>query len=985
VYLKRYLRNLEENMVQGLPSVQRSTSVSVCASTGRPLLYAALLTLVGPNTLWAQDPGTAIPDEDAVDEIEEIIVTGSRLRRRDFSAPSPIATIDREALEFSGQTTLETTLNQMPQVTPDYDRTANNPGNGTARINLRGLGSHRTLVMLNGRRLAPSGIGTAVDVNNLPQALIERVEVITGGATTVYGSDAVAGVVNFITRNDFEGFSLDLSRHWTEEGDSNIYDVSVAYGHKFSSGRGNITLFGGYYDREETYADARELTSVRWWDPWWDPTAAGELMQGGSSRVPEGAILFPEVDFGNGPAWTIFNADGNPREYLSPDDDYNWAPWNFLQVPLERYSGGVLLNYDLTSRRELYIEVAHTHSEVRRVLAPIPGGGWLEFNTDNPVMTPATQQFFADNMIPQGGNLVLALTRKRFEELGSRIIENNTDYTRVVAGLKGDVWTDWEFDAWVTYTNSDESEFFFNDGSRSRFQQGLLVDPLTGQCFDPSNGCVPINMFGLGNMSAEAIDFLRIPRMENVTSREQILASAYVRGKLFDTWAGGVETALGVEWRRDDGSFKADDYLFSGDTLGYGGDSPVNGKEDVVEVYAEMLIPLADGVTFVDYLALEIGGRYSDYDHAGSVDTYKMGLEWRPIAGFGFRGMYQRSVRAPNLEEAFQEQSVYEGSFVVEVGDDPCSASSDPAAAGNVEKCIATGLPSEQIGVFEAFEFPTLYYWGGNPDLEPETADTLTLGIVIAPDSIPNLQLAVDYFDLQVDGGIGGLDAAGACFDSANVNNLFCDRIGRDAITFNVDEVRENNINRGQFKTTGVDTQISYAIDLPAALAIGGNGADVSVNVIWTHLKELLSQGTVYSTPLDCAGYFGAPCDGDNEGGMTFPTDRVTTSLSYASGDLSARLSWRWIDQTDNGAPFYTPDWGVPDPDLAVPYVEQKNYLDLGVAYKFNDHLVARLTVANLTDTDAPMMADAVWDKNTDTRMYDIFGRSYTLSFSLVY
>jgi iron complex outermembrane receptor protein len=409
----------------------------------------------------------------------------------------------------------------------------------------------------------------------------------------------------------------------------------------------------------------------------------------------------------------------------------------------------------------------------------------------------------------------------------------------------------------------------------------------------------------------------------------------------------------------------------------------VIGKEDVYEVYAEMLIPLAEGLTFADYLALEIGGRYSDYDHAGSVDTYKMGLEWRPIAGFGFRGMYQRSVRAPNLQEAFQEQGVDEGTFV-QWQDDPCSASSDPVAAGNVEKCIATGLPADQVGVFEAFEFPTLYYWGGNPDLEPETADTLTIGIVIAPDSMPNLQLAVDYFDLQVEGGIGGLDAVGACFDSANVNNLFCDRIRRDSITFNVDEVRENNINRGQFKTTGIDTQISYATDLPAALAVGDNGADISVNVLWTHLRELSSQGTVYSTPLDCAGYFGAPCD-TQAGGMTFPTDRVTTSLSYASGNLSAYLSWRWIDETDNAAPFESADWGVPDPVLAVPYVKQKNYFDVGFAYDFTEHVTARLTIANLTDTDPPMMATAVWDKNTDTRMYDIFGRSYTLSFSLNY
>jgi len=966
-------------MVRGQLNDLENALVSEPVRIGRSLIYAALISLIVPISSWAQAPTTEATDEDVAEEIEEIIVTGSRLRRRDFSAPSPIATIDRESLEFTGQGTLETALNQMPQVTPDFDRTANNPGNGTARINLRGLGAGRTLVMLNGRRLAPSGIGSAVDVNTLPQALIDRVEVITGGASTVYGSDAVSGVVNFVTRDDFEGLSLDVSGYATERGDSNTYDLSMAYGHNFASGRGNITLFGGYYDREATYADERELTSVPWYDTW-----EGELRHGGSRSVPEGLVNAPRVDWGDGPAQTIFDDDGNPREYNFQIDDYNWAPWNFLQVPLERYNGGFLFNHDLARSAELYIEATYTSTKVRRVLAPIPGAAWLEFNTDNPIMTPATQQFFADNMIPLGGNRVLANVRKRFEELGPRVIENNIDYTRVAMGIKGGVWSDWEFDAWVTYTKGDESELFFNDGSRSRWQQGMLVDPATGECVDPSNGCAPINMFGRGNISPEAVEFLRIPPMENVTAREQVLASAFIRGKLFDTWAGGAETAFGLEWRRDDGSFKADDYLFSGDTLGYGGHAPVIGKEEVYEAYTEMLIPLANGAAFAEYLALEIGGRYSSYDQAGSVETYKAGIEWLPIYGLRMRGMYQRSVRAPNLEEAFLEESVDEGTFAFDASDDPCSATSDPVAAGNVDRCIATGLPADQIGVFDAFEFPALYYWGGNPDLEPEVADTLTLGIVIAPERFSNFQLAVDYFDLQVEGAIGGLDAVNVCFDSANVNNLFCDRITRDPITFNVNAVRENNINRGQLRTKGIDTQVSYSTDLPDVLAIGYDGADLAVEVIWTHLKEMTSQATPFSKSLDCGGYFGWPCSWENDG-MTFPTDRVTTNLSYASGDLSALLSWRWIDKTDNAAPLQSGDFGFPDPDLAVPYVERKSYLDLGVAYEFSESVTARLTIANLTDTKAPMMADAVWDKNTDTRMYDIFGRSYTLSFSLNY
>ena len=825
-------------MVYDWPLVRRSALVLQRAPTGRFLVGAFLITLFCWAPAQAQDPPSESYADETTEAIEEITVTGSRLRRRDFSAPSPVATIDREAIEFTGQGTLETALNQMPQVIPDFNRTANNPGDGTARINLRGLGAGRTLVMLNGRRLAPSGIGSAVDVNMLPQALIERVEVITGGAAAVYGSDAVSGVVNFISRKDFDGLNLGFSGYATERGDSSIYDINLAYGHEFDSGRGNITLFGGYYDREETYADERELTSVPWWDMW-----NGELIQGGSSMVPDGLILFPRVDFGNGPAWTTFDPDGSPRAYVASEDQYNWAPWNFLQIPLERYNGGLLLNYDLTDRVELYVEAAYTNAMVRRVLAPLPGSGWMEFNTDNPIMTPATQQVFADNMIPLGGNRVLALVRRRFEEFGPRIDVNDSEYTRIVAGLKGELWVDWEFDAWVIYTENNESELFENRGSRYRWQQGLLVDPATGECFDPTGGCVPIDMFGRDRLSPEAIDFLRVPSVQNVTKREQLLASGFVRGRLFDTWAGAAEAAFGVEWRQDDGAFEADPYFFTGDALGLiGGMAPVIGKESVYEAYTELLLPLADGAPFAEYLALELGGRYSRYDYAGGVTTYKAGFEWVPVSSVRFRGMYQRSVRAPNLQEAFEEVSTGEATFALEAQDDPCSAVSDPVAAGNVDKCIATGLPADQVGVFNASESPAMYYWGGNPDLEPETANTYTLGVVITPDQVSNLQIAIDYFDLQVEDGIGPLDTADACFDSANVENIFCDRIRRDPITFNVNEVWENNINRGELRTKGVDVQLNYLMDLPEALASGDFGASLDLSLTWTHLLELASQ-----------------------------------------------------------------------------------------------------------------------------------------------
>lgn len=277
-----------------------------------PTLIFAVLAVSASARVSAQSSSdTASTRGDAV--MEEVIVTGTRIARRDFASPSPISTVDQLFLDFSGQPTLEEALNQMPQVQPDFGRTSNNPGDGTARINLRGLGAERTLVMLNGRRLAPSGAGSAVDVNNLPQALIKRVEIITGGASAVYGSDAIAGVVNVITDDEFDGFSLEASYYSTEVGDSEIGDLNLVFGHNFADGRGNITVYGSYLDRKESFASDREISRV--------PLAEdlqGGLQPRGSSAIPEGFIFAPALDIGNGPEPTRFDEAGGVVYLCTP-------------------------------------------------------------------------------------------------------------------------------------------------------------------------------------------------------------------------------------------------------------------------------------------------------------------------------------------------------------------------------------------------------------------------------------------------------------------------------------------------------------------------------------------------------------------------------------------------------------------------------------------------------------------------------------------
>ncbi len=951
-------------------AVERARATLICLAIGA--------WLVLPVSAHAQAERAA--DDSGV--IEEIVVTGSRIKRRDFHSPSPISTISRDEILFSGQGTLEELLNQMPQVMPDVGRTSNNPGDGTAGLNLRGLGAGRTLVLLNGRRVAPSGIGSAIDVNNLPQALMERVEVITGGAATVYGSDALAGVINFITRQDYEGFNIDAGVYGAEQGDAESYDLNVAYGHNLADGKGNITIFAGFYERKASFARDRKITEVPFIDDW----DAGVLEAGGSTLIPAARVLFPPADLGDGPVSLTFDPDGTPREFLRPDDLFNYQDWTYLQLPLRRYSVGVMANIEITDGLEAYLEATFTRNNAFQNLAPVPAVTFAIINTDNPLLAPETQQVFTDNFLIAPG-LAGFFVGRRLTELDARREEHNRDYGRIVAGLRGSLSGQWEFDAWLTYTKAKEEEELFNVASESRFLQGLLVDPATGQCFDPSRGCVGLNIFGEGNLSAEGAAFITIKDIFNRTERTQKLAAVVLTGPLFNTWAGPIDVAVGVEWRSDEGEFEADDILFTDDALGFPSASPVVGSESVYEIYGEAIIPLAEGVTWAQYLALEIGARFSRYENAGESWTYKVGGQWQPIDAVRFRAMHQRSVRAPNVSELFEEQTTQDSSFVDFFNVDPCSASEDPDDRGNREKCISQGLPADQVGIFEATLFyPTRFTFGGNPDLEPEIAETWTVGVILTPERFDNWEVAVDYFEISVEDTIGNINASLICFDPINTKGLFCNNLVRDA-TGNVSSVEELISNRGNLDTRGVDTQIQFVSDLPAMLAIADGYAQLAVKTVWTHTVSITSQENPVTAKLDCAGRFGLfPCGFffDNAA-STYPKNRVTTNANYQSGPWNVHLTWRWIEGTRNAASLWVDVFGGPPANPAISSISSQNYFDLGVGFAFADHTTLRFGISNLLDNDPPFVADQSFNNNTDTRMYDVFGRSFYLTLSASY
>lgn len=935
---------------------------------------SVFLLLVSSLSFASEEPADS-PSDNAV--IEEVVVTGTRIKRRDFITPSPLTTVDEQVISFSGQPTIEETLNRMPQVLPQIGRASNNPsagnnpGVGGAEVDLRGLGPNRSLVLLNGRRVAPAGTDNRVDLNTIPQFLIQRVEIITGGTSTVYGSDAIAGVVNFITRDDYSGFGADAGFSITEKGDAETYDVGLTYGYNADDRRGNLTMYLSRLERKPLFADEREFTRVPYLDDW-----EGNLLEWGSPITPAGHIIFPYADLGSGPVEVTFNPDGTPREFVRPDDLYNYAPLNYLQTPLTRTAAGMFGHYGLSERFDGYVEAGFVRNEPKLNGAAAPANLFPFVNLDNPVLTPEARQLFADNYAC-GPGAACFFIRKRLVELGPRQDEWERDYTRIVAGIRGAWPHGWSIDGWVSYTKSSMTEVLKNDGSAARLQQGLLVDPLTGECLEPSGGCVPVDLFGEGRLTAEAVAFIRYPDLVNRTRRSQMLASVFINGSPTDTWAGPLDIAVGAEWRSDDVDFKADDALASGDTLAYTYQSSISGTEEVLEFYGEAVIPLAADVAWARYLGIEVGARHSQHRHAGGVWTYKAGGEWQPSDGLRLRAMHQRSVRAPNSGELFEEQRSVSATYVIqEPAEDPCSASADPVGNGIADKCIAQGLPPDQLGVFEATPgYPTTYLSGGNPDLRPEIGKTWTVGTVLSPEALPNWRLSVDYFSFEVEDAIGNIDSALICFDPANTDGVFCDHLVRD-VSGNVVWISELTSNRGLLKTTGIDTQIQYSHELPGTMAFAGHPAGIDVQVFWTHMLTNVEQENPATEPLDCAGYFGWPCDTDARAAV-FPENKVTNTIRYSSGPLSLLLTWRWIEGTKNAAPFRSYIYGYPDPDLAIPSVGDKHYLDLGFAYDFKGRWLVRAGATNLLNTSPPMMGDAVFGGNTDYGLYDVFGRSY--------
>ena len=516
-----------------------------------------------------------------------------------------------------------------------------------------------------------------------------------------------------------------------------------------------------------------------------------------------------------------------------------------------------------------------------------------------------------------------------------------------------------------------------------RFEQALLVDPHTGECVDQSNGCVPFNPFGLA-IPDDALAFLRTGDISETYALDEDIVNVAITGDVMELPAGPLGFAVGLEWRELSSSFEPDPNFVDENALGFTASSPVSGSLDVAEIFVEALVPVLAGMDFADYLGIEAGYRYSDYRFSGVADNWKAGVDWSPVPAVRFRAMAQRAIRAPNIDELFR-QPVVQPTALFDATVDQCTASEDPVGNGLSDLCVAQGIPPDQVGVFEAQEsFPLIVIEnGGNTDLEPETADTVTAGVIFQPDFLPGFALSIDYYEIEIDNAVGSTPLEGAlglCFDSRDAQSQFCRPVVR-ASSGDIAEYTNPQFNLATLRVEGVDVALNYNFDLGSAFALPGADASLALQVLGNHAIENSVQATPTSTPIDCAGYYAGGCKFGVDLSQIVPEYRASTRLTYYSGPLTLALHWQWIGELATHLDVTcqeTPQFCYPS---ELDDIDSRNYFELSGRFDFGEHGEIYGGISNLTEEKPPLMGFGQIQSNTAPALYDVFGRRYFLGF----
>lgn len=945
-------------------------------NTKKPLCVAisaaATLACMSPHA-FAQSE-SAESDLGQAQVLEELIVTGSRIRTGRQAASIPVETVTSDQIKLSGFQNVEEVLNNMPQFVPSRtastNSTANPTATGAATLDLRGLGANRSLVLVNGRRYTFFDSSQATDINTIPASLIERVEVVTGGASAVYGSDAIGGVVNFILKDDFEGVELRSQFNQTTEGDGNITDITLTLGGNFADDRGNAVIAFNYLDREPIFTTDRGFSANVLTDGN-DANGNRVLVQGGSSFVPNGRFTglptsadaiaaVPGLDAAlaaaglsgiDGNGFIPDDSGMNVRPFTRPDDLYNYTLDNFLRIPQERYNLTVLADYEVSEDVSIYFEGAYSHNQTTTGFAPAFINQVFPVEVNNPFIGSELSnvlQLIDQNEVGVGANdgLVDLGIRRRLVEAGARRNQDTRNAYRALIGVEGSI-NDYDYNAYYSYSRSDNTQIQQGNVSRAAFAEGILS----------SNGAAPIvNPFG-PNISAEGVDFISIGAT-NIEKTELKVFGATLTGDLLDLPAGPLAMLIGAEWRSSSVDFLPADALLTGDVAGFNSIDPASGEIDVWELFVELSVPLISDVPGIEVLDASAAFRYSNYDleQTGGVNTFLTGLDWKVNESIAFGTQFQRAIRAPNVGEAFGGQRLFPVS-----ASDPCA---DPSAATDPtirSLCENTGVPAALVGdptIQPNNEIPGLF--GGNPNLSEEESDTFTLSAIITPGSLPNLRVSLDYFDITVDNAIGVFGGSvnnilNVCYNQVqDINSTACRAISRDGLSGSIDTlnpVLATNVNVGGLETSGLDVQVGYTFDLDLA---GGSELKVLFNATFLGDYNLIPIADL-DTVNDCSGAFGRTC-GEPKADL-----KMNTSVNWTAGDLTLGLRHRWSEETT----LDEVQFGDDPATKAVPVLDGYNYLDLSINYRMNEGLTVWGGIINVLDEDPPLLGSRQARANT--------------------
>ena len=970
------------------------------------------LLAAGAAGLGMHAPGALAQD----DEIEQVIVTGSRIPQPNIEGTSPVTMVGAQDIAIQGAQQVTDFTNKLPQVFAQQGSNVSNGASGTSTIDLRGLGSNRTLVLVNGRRL-PAGTPTgpvAPDVNQIPPSLIKRVEVLTGGASAIYGSDAVAGVVNFIMEDSFEGVQIDgtygayyhqnhdnyMQRIVNNAGyakapgsvwDGAQYSLGITLGSNFADGKGNATLYLGYMSADPILQSERDYSACT--------LGAGGACSGSSTSYPG---RFRRVDIGGQPSNTMDPVTGLVRPYVGATDSYNFGPLNYYQRPSERWLADAFLHYDLNDSAQVYAEFMFMDNSSVSQIAPSGAFYGTTFTTScaNPLLQQNGAQWYntlgcASDPL---GTRDMYIGRRNVEGGGRQSNIGLTSY-RGVVGVRGEVLENWNYDVSAQYGEVQLSQWYGRDFSTTRLRRSLnVVDDGAGNavCASVVDGtdpnCVPWNIWTLGGVTQEAIDYLQIPLFSNGDTTQTVVSASVssdlgAYGLTIPTAKNGVSVAFGAEYRQEGLDYNVDANYESGDGAGQGGPTlPVEGSYNTTDVFAELRVPLVQDVAFAKDLTFNGSYRYSSYSTDVDTNTYGLGLDWQIIDDVKLRGSFQHAVRAPNIIELYSAAG--EGLFNWD--QDPCgSTDTGGLPTATLAECLNTGLAAGLYGSPDLFNSAGQYngYFGGNPDLDPEKADTWTAGIVFTPTFLEGFSLTVDYWSIKVDDAIASIPPDVSVDQCLAGSSAACANVQRDPTSGSLwtgsGRVIATNVNIGTLETTGWDVNALYALGM-------GDWGALNFSLVGTYLDSYKIEPVPPGVSYECGGFYGNTC------GIPAPDWRSTFRTTWSTPwSVDLALTWRYfgsvdVDLSSNDSDLCPtlPD-GTCNPAGYNPKyrtLSAMNYIDLAAIYTFAEKYTMNVGINNLFDEDPPLtpyQGAPYGNGNTYPQVYDAMGRYVFMGLSI--